>query len=311
MFGSAFDKVTGLLAPRFVLGLVMPVLAFSTGIGALLATRIGWTVALSWWAGLDGSRRTLLVIAFVTTLVVVATFLGTRVVALTRVLEGYWGPRVQRLTIWSAKRQKARLESREHDPSPVKDLRLYRGFPYDEDLLPTRLGNALRAAERYPGDDERWSLDAVFWWPRLCLVLPDQARDAVDSTRATLDQLIVLTWLAVAFAVASAGFGIWGLPLVVWLPCTGGSLLLARAAYVSAVSAAEEFGEQVRSCFDLYRKPLLEALGWPDPDSWDDERALWRALGQQLYRRGTDRPELLSAPRRTVEPSQTEPGDKH
>ena len=63
------------------------------------------------------------------------------------------------------------------DPSPIRYLREYLAFAPAElgPVMPTGLGSALGAAESCPGGDERWALDAVFWWPRLCLLLPDSA----------------------------------------------------------------------------------------------------------------------------------------
>ena len=65
----------------------------------------------------------------------------------------------------------------------MRYLREYLAFAPAElgPVVPTRLGNALRAAESYPGSDEGWGLDAVFWWPRPCLLLPDRARNQVDE----------------------------------------------------------------------------------------------------------------------------------
>jgi hypothetical protein len=165
--------------------------------------------------------------------------------------------------------------------------------------MPTRLGNVLRTAESYPGDKERWELDAVFWWPRLYLVLPDSARSQVDDARAALDQLIVLAWLSGAFAVVALALTGAGLALPVGLGCAGGGLLLSRAAYQAAVTSAAAFGELLRACFDLYRGDVLKQLGWAMPPTLDEERELWAALGQQLYRRGvsTARDALLKAPR--------------
>ena len=54
--------------------------------------------------------------------------------------------------------------------------------------MPTRLGNALRAAESCPGGDERWGLAAVFWWPRPCLLRPDSARNQAGQARASMGQ---------------------------------------------------------------------------------------------------------------------------
>ena len=65
------------------------------------------------------------------------------------------------------------------------------------------------------------------------------------------------------------------------------------------MTSATVLGELVRSCYDLFRGDLLKALGWPMPPALGDERALWSALGQQLYQRGTTAQgeALLNAPR--------------
>jgi hypothetical protein len=162
----------------------------------------------------------------------------------------------------------------------------YLAFPPEPaPVLPTRLGNALRAAESYPGDQGRWGLDAVFWWPRLYLIMPDSARDQVDNARASLDQLVVLTMLSAAFGVLSLALSCAGLNLAVGLCCAAGALLLSRFSYLAAVTAAGVFGELVRSSYDLFRGDLLGKLGWPMPPTLPAERQLWTALTQQLYRR--------------------------
>jgi hypothetical protein len=301
MFGGIFDKVTGLLDRRFVLGLVMPVLAFFAGVAALVATRRGWTATLSWWTHLGGSRQALLLVAFAAGVVFAATVLGTQVIPLTRLLEGYWGSglvgrRMSNPFLW---RQRNRLSKLEAATTPSAGLRLYQEFPANGQLRPTRLGNVLKAAESYPGDTARWGLDAVFWWPRLYLVLPDAPRQQVDDARVTMDQMVVVTWLVTVFGLVAAGFGAAGLALSVWLPCAVGALVMARVSYLAAVGAGISFGELVRSCFDLYRVPLLKSLGWNTPPRWPDERELWQALQQQLYRRASADAELLSRPRGT------------
>ena len=62
----------------------------------------------------------------------------------------------------------------------------------------------MRAAEDYPGDPDRWGLDAVFWWPRLYTVLPEPARAQVDAARDGLDQMVVLAALAGLFLPPSS-----------------------------------------------------------------------------------------------------------
>jgi hypothetical protein len=283
--------------------LLLPTFAFFAGVGALVATDFGWTQTISWWQSLDTSRQVTLAIAVTAGLVLVATVLGTQVVAITRVLEGYWRWAWANKTIGAVGRrwQRHRLTRLAKDTSAMGYLRQYLAFAPAEPgaVLPTRLGNTLRAAESYPGDSERWGLDAVFWWPRLYLIIPDSAREQVDEARSSVDQMVFLSVLSGVFAAIALGFGIAGLPLVVWAPCVGGAVALSWLTYSAAVVSAAVFGDLVRSCFDLFRSDLLTHLGWSMPERLPDERALWGALGQQLYRRGASSPvqDLINAPR--------------
>jgi hypothetical protein len=303
VFSSAFGTVTGLLDRRFVLGLLLPTLAFWAGVSALAATAYGWSRTNSWWQDLGTSRHVALTLAAIAGLLFMAIVLGTQVVPITRVLEGYWSQSwtdrtAGRFGRYREGKRRARLQK---DMSAMRQLREYLAFAPSEagPVMPTRLGNVLRAAEFYPGDDERWGLDAVFWWPRLYLILPDSARTQVDEARASMDQLIVLSVLSAVFAAVATGFGIVGLNPAVWVLCAVGGLIAARLAYLAAVASAAAFGDLVRSCFDLFRTDLLTHLGWPTPENLPDERALWSALGQQLYRRSASsaKQDLINARR--------------
>src|SRR5579863_4844260 len=150
MLGTLFDKVTGLFDSRFVLALLLPVFAFAAGACALAATMTGWHQAAAWWAGLDAARQVALGVAAAGAVVVLAVIVGTQVVALTRVLEGYWRWRWVNVTLggvgrWREKKRRARLAA---EATQLGDLHGYLAFPPDPaPVLPTRLGNALRAAE--------------------------------------------------------------------------------------------------------------------------------------------------------------------
>lgn len=314
MLGTLFDKVTGLFDKRFTLAFLLPAFAFTAGVGGLAATMIGWHQTLTWWAHLGAASQVSLGVAAAAGIVVLAIIIGTQVVAMTRLLEGYWRwpwadktlGKLGRSRERKRRKKLAELIEQGQDPSGLVYLRGYLAFPAPlgenldkEPVLPTRLGNALRAAEAYPGDPERWGLDAVFWWPRLYLIMPDTARSQVDDARATLDQLAVLCVLSGSFCVVSLGLTCAGLNPAVGLGCAGGALLLSRGSYLSAVTAATVFGDLVRSCFDLFRGDLLGKLGWPMPPTLPEEREVWKTLSQQLYRRGVDSTAeaLLNAPR--------------
>jgi hypothetical protein len=298
MVGTLFDKVTGLFDKRFVLALLLPVFAFAAGTAALAVTMSGWHQAVTWWAHLDAARQVALGVAAAGVVVVLSLLIGTQIVTMTRLLEGYWWHWTDKnLGKVGSDRQKKRREGLDLT-DPLGYLRSYLGFPPDPaPVLPTRLGNALRAAEAYPG--ERWGLDAAFWWPRLYLILPDSARSQVDDARAALDQLVVLTVLSPVFSVVALALSCAGLNLWVGLGCAAGAALLSWGSYRSAVTAAGVFGELVRSCYDLFRGDLLAKLGWAMPATLADERRLWGVLSQRLYRRdiSTQDEAVLNAPR--------------
>lgn len=302
MFGTLYDKVTGLFDKRFVLALLLPVFAFTAGCGALAATMAGWQKAAAWWGHLDAARQVAAGVAAAAAIVLIATVIGTQVVTITRLLEGYWGrtwadKTLGRLGRWRQGRRRDRLAG---DVTDLGYLRSYLAFPAEPTpVLPTQLGNALRAAESYPGDGERWGLDAAFWWPRLYLVMPDSARAQVDDARSSLDQLVILSVVGGTFGIVSLSLSCVGLNLAIGLSCAAAALLLSRLSYLAAVTSATVLGELVRSCYDLYRGDLLARLGWAAPATLELERQLWAALGQQLYRRGTSQAgqSLLNAPR--------------
>jgi hypothetical protein len=152
-----------------------------------------------------------------------------------------------------------------------------RRLPPREYLMPTRLGNALRAAELRAG--EPYGLDAVVAWPRLYPLLSDPVRALVDGQRDALDVnarfCAVFAAAAVIAAVLLAAHG-W------WLLVAAGCLVLAWLAYRSAVAAAIAYGEAIRAAVDLHRFTLLEALHLPLPATLEEERSVNGELSRFL-----------------------------
>lgn len=295
MFGSILDKATGLLDKRFVLNLLLPALAFWAGIVLLAIQGSGWAPVAVRWDHLSGVAQVLVAGAAVAGLILFAFVIGGQVTALTKLWEGYWpGPLGRRLAGRGTARQLKGWRGLDTRTASGYTKRYYRYPVREAELLPTRLGNVLRAAEAYPGDDERYGLDAVFFWPRLYLVLPTEVRTQVEEYRSGVDRMVVLASLAVAFpVVALAPVGLAGTGWRAWLLGCVVALLVAVLTYRAAVSAAVGFGDVVRACFDLYRHTLLTQMGLAMPATLEEERQLWLALQQQLYRRGADEPELL------------------
>ncbi|WP_320778172.1 hypothetical protein [Streptomyces sp. CRN 30] len=200
-----------------------------------------------------------------------------------RVLEGYWYRwpvtaglagvlvEVQRRR-WEVLRERAEVTTR--DPV-VREVRADAGRrlglrPPVEVLLPTALGNALRAGEISAG--ERYGLATLASWPRIYMQVSDRMSEALSSTRDALDTAVNLCWsfLAVASLCCVA---LYDEPRSWWL--CGGALVLAGVAYKGSVVAAQAYSGLMRTVYDLHRFDLLEALHHPLPDDTDREKEIF------------------------------------
>jgi hypothetical protein len=213
-----------------------------------------------------------------------------------RLLEGYWPSSVQWVTDWRFRIMLARkaadetawqqlqidLEKGELTPRQRAKLAVLehhrRHRPVrNAELLSTRIGNILRAAETRP--HHRYGLDAVVIWPRLWLVMSELARQEILESRRSLD-------------VCVAGF-IWSAAFVVFTPLApwalASVLISAAALYWWIPSRAEVFADLVESAYDLYRVELYRQLRWPLPANPADEVELGQRLTRYLVR-GSDKP---------------------
>ncbi|WP_067970918.1 hypothetical protein [Mycolicibacter icosiumassiliensis] len=285
MLGTIFGKTADLLDKRFLVGLLLPCVGFHAALAALLVTALGWDDARQLVATIPSPERWFLAVAAAAVVLVFAVLLGTQINTLMRWWEGYWRPRCARTPGAAVQRWRyGRLD----DEDPWDSTQMLREYPRETaDFLPTRLGNALLAAENYSRD--RYGLDSVLFWPRQYLLLTDTIRTVVDDARRAIDQFIVIASLSVLTAIITTGMGIAGqLTDRVWIPTGLGAAGLALVTYRSAVREAITFGDLVRSVYDLYRRDLLAALGVAAAVTPEDERRLWKALGQYLFRGATD-----------------------
>ncbi|MFE0515508.1 hypothetical protein [Streptomyces sp. NPDC058964] len=212
-----------------------------------------------------------------------------------RLMEGYW-PRwaaaVRRRRVQSVAEAKRRRSARLRELAPVvrggggtseeqgEFIRLdreRRRVPSAEArLMPTRIGNVLRAGESRPAD--KYGLDLVAVWPQWWLVLPDTARQELLAARGALDSAVG----AVVWGTAFIGFA----PLAWWAAPAG--FLVAVAAWRSWVPRhAEAFSDLLEATADVHRWDLYEKLRWPRPQSPAQEREFGRRLTMYLVR-GSD-----------------------
>ncbi|MGC9964245.1 MAG: hypothetical protein ABSE08_02450 [Syntrophobacteraceae bacterium] len=203
--------------------------------------------------------------------------------SMVRLLEGYWGSsRLGSLLFrfgvkFHGQRrdnlEKAQSQEGPDDPSASiaaqisrAALELRRSYP-DQDLLPTALGNVLRAAEDLPGT--RYGLDATVIWPRLYPLLPKELTAILADQRNQLD-LAVRFCFVFLLAVPISAFFLWRYDW--WLLIPAACAAMAWVSYRSAISAALGYGDGINTAFDLYRFKLYEVLHLPLPDDRDTEK---------------------------------------
>jgi hypothetical protein len=150
------------------------------------------------------------------------------------------------------------------------------------DLMPTRLGNLLRAAERQPLN--KYGLDAIICWSRLWMLLPDPVKKDLQEARADLNtavrvwlwSLLFCSWAVLAILPTSVNLqATWPLLL---------GLLSGWFAYHWALAAASLYGELIEAAFDLHRNLLYQAINWRKPDDPNEERRVGQDLTNYLWR---------------------------
>jgi hypothetical protein len=290
------EALQGDLGNRWSAALLAPATAF-WGAGLLLWAMEGRGLAAlaAGFLALPAAVQLALVVAALA-LVAVSTALAERAaLPLLTWLEGYWpdllvtgrlGGPWRRLRGRHARRQAAararlealegkgldRLTAEEAWQHVALDLELQR-LPSDpNDLMPTRLGNILRAGERKPF--QKYGLDGIVCWPRLWLLLPDGTRQELAWARQALDAS--LRWVVWGLA-----FCLWA-PLAWWAPAVG--LAGALLAYHAALRPAAVYADLIEAAYDVHRGLLYGACRWPLPARTAEEPAAGQALTLYLVR---------------------------
>jgi hypothetical protein len=276
--------VTGILSRYFVLGYFVPAFVTLFALSWLLTEAF---LPASFTA--LGQQDRLLVVG-AGALIVGLLLLGLRY-PIIRILEGYplelgplrplRGPLV-RLQQRSYDRL-AQLKNDENSPNRSSAARLLdRRFPARrERLLPTRFGNAFRAAENY--SYTRWGLDGVAVWPRIDTMLSEREQELHTNAMSDLAFFVngmlgafVVGGVALVDAVLNTPLGGWA-----WL-WYGVPFILTYLLYRAAIGAAERLGTERRASIDVHRRDLYERLGVSETGADGDGRQLASAVNQFL-----------------------------
>lgn len=266
-------------------------------------------------------------LAFTTVLGVLGLIGGIILLALNRVLyrilEGYGAYNPIRLFGWIERRryrdlwnEVGRLGSEYWDSVNAKQefpptlnerrdkllRRLAVEFPDQEQyLLPTRFGNALRSFEAFPRI--MYGLDSIPGWGRLLAVVPAQYTDLLAGAKAHVDLWVNLGLVSILLEIEYFGLMIALRTSPNWW-MLGTWIVLAIIAPFAATSSAYEWGDFVKSAFDVFAPRLREELGIEQPRDREEEFAQWEAYSRALiYRSREYLPDLKRANKQQPAPS--------
>lgn len=256
--------------------------------------------------GLDATTLLAATAVFGLAVVTASVLLAFLLLPVYRVLEGYLLPRrLKRHLRQRQLRQWHRLRLTSELEMPVPDSRLHlerlEYFPEDpSEILPTRLGNALKRLELY--GSSRFGLDNQSMWYELLSVAPQDLRKDCEDTRTQVDffvsSIVSLTLVAVgSLIIATQSSGLVGYLVA------AASVVLIPLAYKAAVLAVLEYRYAVQALVNTGRIPLATSLGLKMPAELETEREMWQAFVTLVaYQEAIHYPETLNRHRQGHRP---------
>jgi hypothetical protein len=291
MLDKFWESIGTNLANRWLDHIFGPTFLFWAGGLGLYAWQAGWQGLLGNVRAFDQFQQISWIIVSLLVLVFSSMFVQAIRFPILRLLEGYWPwPFTYlRSAIVSVRKRlfnkkydelrelksaEAKRDLTEPQRKRLTHLEVWAHWQpvQEDDLLPTALGNTLRARERTP--ERKYGLDAVICWPRLWPLLPEIVRSDLTTARSSLDRMVE--------------FWFWGLLFLVWTIWNPWAALISLfwmiLAYGMIRQAAMAYGDLLESAFDLHRLALYDAICWPRPNTLKDEKEEGKRLTEFLWR---------------------------
>lgn len=308
---SIFTTISGQFGRAIIIGALLPAAVFVLVVHVFVVPMLPWEWRLiTRVAVLDAQWQ---VASLVVAATLIAGLLSVMNTSITRFYEGYpwangwlgrWRAAHHRAALLQ-RRRRVRLarelgrrlrRTRPLDPrrdalDTVRDdadREVHASYPAPRSVLPTRLGNVIRAFENYSRD--QYGISAIPLWPRFVSRIRADHAAAIDDAKTSFDVAINLSFLSALTAFAMIAIVvIYPLPLAetrlrVWfLIRLAAAIGLIWAFYELAIDRAGAWGDLVRGVFDLYRWDVLKDLGYETrPGDLESERALWTAISVQM-----------------------------
>lgn len=298
MIADAVKEVASVLDRRFLMFVFVPSLFFwSLLVIVWFAGQGELHVVATWWNTPEVFSKVVKISVFLGWVFIFALMMGGQSLNILRFYEGYWvfpgaDGLKKRGIEWHTsvlKDLNERVDADERAQKKISEAyeKIYHYYPPPDDdnfdeVMPTRLGNILKASELYAKD--RYEIDSVVIWSRLHKLFPTAFVEEIVLVRSALDFMLIITTLSLVFSILSGLYLlIVGAEWWLFLICFWGGLMLAWLAYRSALSNAVLYASSIKAGFDLYRHELLKQLRLPLPKNDIEEKETWEKLGAFIY----------------------------
>jgi hypothetical protein len=159
-------------------------------------------------------------------------------------------------------------------------------YPADEtDVMPTRIGNELRAMETYGYSNYR--LDSQTLWYDLYGEAPDALRNAIDDSELQADTFVASLYATMGLSVAMIAGVLWkwsrGETSIKLLVASIVTAALLPVFHRGLLTSIDEWAATVRALVNNGRKVLREKYDLRLPASIEEEQRMWEALTGFIY----------------------------
>jgi hypothetical protein len=161
----------------------------------------------------------------------------------------------------------------------------YPADPADTQIMPTRLGNAMRVMETYGANS--CGLDSQIMWFELLAEAPASVQATLEEAQFEADTLVCAILTAAALACAAAAGGAWQAVLgtadtKLWVT-TAVSVAVALILYRRLLNCVDGWASAIRALVNGSRAPLREKHGLRAPSSPEEEKLMWEALTASIW----------------------------
>lgn len=178
-----------------------------------------------------------------------------------------------------------------------KSYILSQKYPNSSDwILPTKFGNTIRAFEVY--SNVMYGFDSILGWTRILAIMPTEFRLIINEAKSQVDLWINLIVLSLIFSIVVIFLIIYntyfnGIQYYFFVSSFFviiSIVLLVVFFYHCAIEASIEWGELVKTAFDIYLPKLANSLELELPSSRTAERKFWNKFSRAI---GYRNPEVL------------------